>query len=379
MIWSTSFFHRLPVALIVLLLCAGCAGRAEVIKPTKVIDRGQYRIAIFPVENLSGGKAPLKELRQTLEAQVKSAGFDVLGEAALNQFMTRHRIRHVGGLDGDSARLFAEEEGVKGVIVSSLEFYADTYPPKIVITSRMVSTGADPQILWMDSAALAGNDSPGLFETGIIRDAALLAEKALQQLTRSLVSGLETDFQVDPENGPQKVFPPRQFYRQGLAPDKRYQVVVLPFYNRTGRKYAGEIMALHLVQELRRLGNFQVVEPGMVRNKLLQYRLIMEGGMSNANADVIFDVLQANLVLTGKVREYQDARGEAGIPAVEFSVSMLDQASHTTVLSADSYNTGDERVHFFDAGRISTACGVANEMIRGIVAQLRQPPKQIAH
>ncbi|WP_243371561.1 hypothetical protein [Geotalea sp. SG265] len=379
MTWSTSFFHKLLSALATLLILAGCAGQSQVLKPPQPVDKAGYRVAVLPIENLSGGKAPLKELRKTLEEKVESAGFEVLGEGALDQFMARHRIRHVGGVDEESAKLFAEEEGVKGVLVSSLEFYADSYPPKLVMTSRLVSTGTDPHILWMDSLALSGNDSPGLFETGTVRDAGKLSQQGLQQLAVSLASAREAGFRLDPAKMPQKSFPPRQFFRQGLSPDKRFRVVILPFYNRSGRKYAGEIMALHFLKELQQLGNFQVVEPGMVRNKLLQYRLIMEGGMSNANADVIFDVLQANVVVTGKVLEYQDARGEAGIPVVEFSASMLDKASHMTVLATDSYNTGEERVHFFNIGRISTASCLAGEMIRGIVDRLRQPAVLVNH
>ena len=34
---------------------------------------------------------------------------------------------------------------------------------------------------------------------------------------------------------------------------------------------------------------------------------------------------------------------------------------------------GDERVVFFDFGRIRTACGVALEMIRGIVGRIAKP------
>ena len=129
-------------------------------------------------------------------------------------------------------------------------------------------------------------------------------------------------------------------------------------------------MALHFVQELRRIGNFTVVEPGMVRHHLLQYRLIMEGGVTNANADVMYDVLQANVLLTGRVIDYQEGRGETGVPSVDFSITMLDKEHHMIVLAADSYNTGDDRVHFFDFGRISTAYGVAVEMIRGIIDRI---------
>lgn len=375
MTWSTSFYHKLIAIVVLFCACAGCAGQSTVVKPALKTEQKRYRVAVFPVENLSGGKAPLKELRQILEEQVKGKGFQVLSEAAMNQFMARHRIRYVGGVDEESSNRFAEEEGVQGVLISSLEYYADNLPPKIAITARLVSTGTEPRILWMESVALGGNDTPGLFQSGVIREASKLSEKALARLVQSLAENHAADFVADTANRPNKGFPPRQFFRKGLDPDKRFQLVVLPFYNRTGRKYAGEIMALHFVQELRRLGNFQVVEPGLVRNKLLQYRLIMEGGMSNANADIIFDVLQANGVVTGKTMDYQDARGESGIPSVDFSASILSKESHMTVLSASSYNNGDERVHFFDIGRISTACELANQMIRGVVFRLRTPEK----
>lgn len=372
MTWSISFYHKMLTVLAVLCLGAGCAAQGAAVNQAHSAQWKGGRIAVFPVENLSGGKAPLKDLRQVLEDQLKAKGFQVLPETALNQFMARHRIRYVGGLDEEASQRFAEE-GVTGVIVSSLEYFADNIPPKIALTARLVSTGNEPRILWMESVAMGGNDAPGLFQRGVIREPAILSAKALSQLTNSLAAGVAGDISPDSASLPLKSFPPRQFFRKGLDRDQRYRVVVLPLYNRTGRKYAGEIMALHWVQELRRQGNIQVVEPGLVRSKLLQYRLIMEGGMSNANADIVFDVLHANLVMTGKVMDYQDTRGEGGVPSVDFSVSLLSKESHMTVLSAGSNNLGDERVHFFDIGRISTACNLANQMVRGIVDQLRLP------
>ena len=71
---SISFSHKaLPVLLIVLLLCAGCAAPREAAPVVKDAARIKYRVAIFPVENLTGGKAPLKELRQALTEKVKAA------------------------------------------------------------------------------------------------------------------------------------------------------------------------------------------------------------------------------------------------------------------------------------------------------------------
>jgi hypothetical protein len=110
-----------------------------------------------------------------------------------------------------------------------------------------------------------------------------------------------------------------------------------------------------------------------MRNGLLQFRLIMEGGVSFAHADVIFDVLGVNLVLTGKAINFRDEQGEIGGPKVVFSATALDKEHRTVVLASDSYNAGDDRVLFFDFGRISTALGVSKEMVHGIVERIGSP------
>ena len=154
---STSSCHsQLLVVLLGLLLCAGCAGSRVGVKPEEAAARGKYRIAVFPIENLSGSKAPLKELRQELTEKVKAAGFDLVSESSLNQFMARHRIRYIGGIDEESAQAVADEERADAVLISSLEYYADSFPPKMAITARLVSTGVNPEILWMESVALTG-------------------------------------------------------------------------------------------------------------------------------------------------------------------------------------------------------------------------------
>ena len=56
-------------------------------------------------------------------------------------------------------------------------------------------------------------------------------------------------------------------------------MAVIPFTNRSDRKYAGELMVLHFVNQLRKIGKFHVIEPGVIRHELLQYRVIMEEGL----------------------------------------------------------------------------------------------------
>jgi hypothetical protein len=141
-------------------------------------------------------------------------------------------------------------------------------------------------------------------------------------------------------------------------------VAVVPFFNESTRKNAGQIMVLHFVKWLTELENFSVIEPGVVRQELLTFRIIMDEGVSLAQADLIFSSLDADLILSGKVIDYQDFQGFAGKPRVDFSALLVERNTREVVWASKSYNDGDDRVFFFDWGRVNTAHVMASEMTR---------------
>ncbi len=147
-------------------------------------------------------------------------------------------------------------------------------------------------------------------------------------------------------------------------------VAVLPFRNESTRRNAGEILAHHFIRELSNAGKFDVVEPGEVRQVLLQSRTIMEGGLSLPQADILRAALNVDLVVTGIVTEYQDYVGGWGNPKVEFSARVFDMKTRQIVWSSASYNQGDDGVYFFNRGKVNTAHGMASEMVRSVVEKM---------
>ena len=257
-------------------------------------------IAILPVENLSGTPAPLKEIRKALIGILVARGFNVLEEGLLEEFMERHRLRYIGGIDGTTAKSFREEAGAGSVLITSLELYDDRTPPKIALTSRLVSANESPVILWMDTVGLAGDDAPGLLDLGVIESPIVLRDKALRSLSVSLAGRLSEKGAVDSGEGKRKKFRPKIVFRSpAFDLDVPHTLAVMPFFNESLRKYAGEIMQLHLVREMVKVDNIEVIEPGVVRKELLAFRIIMEDGVSLAQADVVWDALNADLLLTG--------------------------------------------------------------------------------
>jgi len=348
------------------LLClTGCAAGLKEGAKGNVSD---LRVAVYPVENLSGTPAPLKEIRGSLIDTIKSMGFQLLDEDLLQKFMARHRIRYTGGLDGETAKAFKDETGVGAVLVTSVSLYSPTDPPKFGLTSRLVSTGEKPEILWMDSVSLAGDDSPGILGLGMIEDPKLLREKAVRLLGQSLVRSFLGEKNTEGASGK---FRPRVSFRSpAFDPKRRYTVAVVPFFNRSDRKNAAEMLALLFVQHLRDAGNISVIEPGLIREVFLESRLIMDQGLSLPNAEIIFKYLDADLILTGYVMNYQDYQGTFGKPKVDFFVSLLESKSKEVVWSSNSYNEGDDGVFFFDFGRVNTAGSMASQMTRSVVTEM---------
>ncbi len=328
-------------------------------------DARRFRIAIYPVENLSGTVAPIKEIRQTFIEKLKSLGFDVLEEETLRAFMERNRIRYTGGIDKTIAKAFKEETGTDGVLITSVELYSTAIPPKCSLVSRLVSTGDDPNILWIQGAGLAGDDSPGFLGLGLIEDPVRLLNNGVNSILNSLVQYLSTQRDGGSPYGAKKKFRPKLFYRAPQwNPNRKVTVAVLPFFNISGRRYAGEIMVLHFIRQFQRFENFNMVEPGVIRQTLLRLRLIMDEGVSLTDVDSVSNFLDSDLILSGKVMDYQDSQGGYGTPIVDFSAQLIDRKTREVVWSSDSQNTGDDGVFFFDRGRVNTAHAMASQMVQ---------------
>ena len=374
---STNFsFKTVSIFFICIICLSGCSVKNnQAVNATGDYSAPEKKIlaAVLPLHNLSGTPVPLEDIRQRLISSFKNQGLDILPEDVLEKFIVKHRIRYVGGIDGLTAQDFRFETGADAVLVSSVELYNDTSPPKIALTCRLVSTGNDPKVLWIDSVALAGDDSVGILQLSLIEDPRELLEKAVLQISTSFGEYLADKSSSVANQRDIIKFWPKVFYRSPiLEPEWKYTVAVLPFLNLSDRRYAGEILALNFVEQMIPQKNFSVIEPGMVRQVFLQQRIIMEDGISFADVHVLFSKLNVDLILAGKVFDYQDYQGTSGTAKVDFSAVAVERQSGDVVWACQSHNTGDYGVFFFDWGKIHTAHRIASEMVASALETLAE-------
>jgi TolB-like protein len=368
MISLTNSLNRVWIFLFAGVLCfSGCASTKKIVNENAQIDEGKFLIAILPFENLSGTNAPLKDIRELFIHKLRAEGFPILEEETLEKFMARYRIRYTGGIDKPLAQAFKNDTGTEGVLITSVELYSEMNPPKIALISRLVSTGDNPMILWADGVGLAGDDSPGILALGLIEDPKVLLEKGVGRLTASLGGYFDKTSGMNPIQSMKGKFRPKISYRSDIfVPSQKYTVAVVPFLNFSVRRNAGEILGLEFIRNLKRFEQFDVVEPGMVRQQLLTMRIIIPEGISLANADALFAALNVDLILAANIVDYQDYQGVFGKPKVDFFVQLIERKSRSVVWSSVSYNEGDDGVFFFDLGRVNTAHAMASQMTRWI-------------
>ena len=145
MILFTGFSNKIAFLLILgLLFFSSLAGAGETKKENPAAGEESIRIAVFPVENLSGTLAPVKEIRQMFIEKLGAKGVDVVDEETLEKFMAKYRVRYTGGVSTEIAKAFKQDINVSSILITSLELYSDANPPKISLISRWVSTGGKP-------------------------------------------------------------------------------------------------------------------------------------------------------------------------------------------------------------------------------------------
>jgi hypothetical protein len=327
-------------------------------------------VAVLPVDNLAGRQVPKKELRAAVEAAV-GAQLEIVTGDLLEQFLSRHRIRFTGGLDGEDAAAAREELGVDAVLLTEVEVYSAASPPRLAMGMRLVSASQEPVILWIDHVSLAGDEAPGLLGLGVLHEMKDLEVRVLARLTASLQNAIEGKGGAGGERpSVARRYGPRIHFRgAGLDAETRYRVAVLPFFNLSGRRGAGDAVAMEFVHQLVATRQYDVVEPGVVRDYLLRARVFLPGGVSLEATRLLLGALGADLVLSGVVLDYDDGAGPAG-PTICFSATVLETDTGMVMWHSTSLNHGNDGVYAFGLGRVTTPSALTTRMVVPIVEAL---------
>ncbi len=353
------------------LSATGCGGASRTAIPDATgaaPPPTRLRVALYPPQNASGRPARVKELEQGLELALRARGVEVVAGDAVRRALAARRIRYTGGLDRESAAAVRDGLGVEAVFIPTVLLDDPAYPPRLAVDGRLVSAADPPAILWEDGVARGGADYPGWFSQGIVSSIGALQGQVLSDLAGSLSEWL--DGKGAPRPGCDAIRPRIAYRSRKLDVAGLRTVAVLPFVNQTTRRNAGEAFELQVLRELVATGQFKVVEPGNVRERMLAGRIIVEGGASLDAARVMGEALGADVLLAGFVRDFQDPPAQSGPPQVELGVQAIDGRTGDVLWWSSSRSRGDDGVFFWGIGRVSTAAELACGVSRGIAGRM---------
>jgi hypothetical protein len=170
--------------------------------------------------------------------------------------------------------------------------------------------------------------------------------------------------------GPGLYHKPRVRFRSPLLDAHQKQTLaVIPFLNRSGRRGAGEAVALEIVRQLHASGRYHVLEPGVVRDYLLRARVIMPGGISLETTRLLLGALGVDLALSGEVLDYAETGGFQG-STIQFVATMLEGGTGEVLWQSTSFNRGDDGVFMFGLGRVATSGDLTCRMVSGVVDRM---------
>jgi len=384
------------------------------------VQTGGLKIAIFPVQNLSGMPAPTREIDLEFAAAVEQIGAHLVDRADVERFIDNRWVRQLGYIDEQTAELLRRDTGADAVLLSNIEVYKEDDNPRFALISRLVSTTDKlPRIIWMESAALNGDENPGLLGLGIITDAKKLRSKVMETICTSLHSFItappirkllplaseqreNTPFSLQDQitriskatAAPLKagsssldllekmrsvggLFTSRYtplgwFSSTGERNDLQRSLAIVPFINQSTRKNAAELMELHLAKQMVKEGSVIVLELGVIRDKLLKLHIIMDQGISVPAIDSITITLNVDMIMNGKVFDYTESAGFVSAPLLDFYVQVFQRDTRRILWSSYSHNRGDEGVYFYDLNRIASAANLADRMTSALVRKFTE-------
>ena len=180
---------RLPLTLL-LAAALGCAAhRAPA--PASVATGTRYRVAVLPLEDLSGQSGAADRMTRVLFTVLMQAGaYDVVEPGSVDAALSDARVRSTGMLSREQMLALSSQLETRWLLTgSTLEFGRVRTPdgevPSVGIALRLID-GRSGRVCWADQRYRNGDDRETVFGWGHESDGDRLAQITMTELVRGL-------------------------------------------------------------------------------------------------------------------------------------------------------------------------------------------------
>jgi TolB-like protein len=318
------------------------------------------RVALIPPANLSGTPtaAPIvtPALRHALAARVALADSD-----SVSAILREYRIRNTSELSGADVEHLARDLHARYLFVGGIDQYLPGDSSAEVALSARLIDAVSGELVWLNHAAVHSDQRTRLLMLGDAPQPSGLIHRAVRELCRG--------FRVPPSagNGIRAIHTPG--HRADIHPCRRVAVLIMG--NESDTRFAGYIITNQLLTTLHRAG-FAVIDPGRVRELMLDARELTQGEMSAALLARCRNELGADFLLTGSVSDFTSTRSSAfDQPSVAFEARLIDTARGDLVWARSYARTGRDSATLFNLGYVHGLTELSFSMARQVAHDLR--------
>jgi hypothetical protein len=336
-----------PVILIALLLHGAPATAQDGSAPADSLD-----LIVLPFANYTGRYEALGSVLPVFYSELESRGFRVVSHEELRPILREHRVRVVGEISRAAMEILAGDTGARLAVVGSIDVYEPGGSFEVMISARVVDL-LEGSVLTAVSVGRTVQETERAFGVGRAQE--------IEEIVELVV----TDFvgQINPvldEGGRTR----KRYHKCGL-------VAVIPMDDFSRRRHGAKVLEHLLMAELV-ARDWTVVEPGVIRESLLDHQSMARGGVSYEVLSMLRDETGICFAITGEVSEFSvTATGiAASVPRLEYGVRLIDAREHRLVDSIDRARDGRDAETVFERGREYSIARLARSSIIELLDEL---------
>lgn len=312
------------------------------------------RIVVLPFANLTGRHAAYERVLPEFYAGLDSLGHEVVDHEEIRPLLRRHRIRALGQIGRQDARILREETGARLAILGSLDIYQPNRSLEVNVSARVL----DLETLTIRRAVSRGlsvQETASWFQLGRATD----VESVMHEVVGSVIEDLQPFLYEEP--------PRRDRYHTcGL-------VAVVPLDDYSNSRYAAEIVQNLLIAELV-ANDWSIVEPGFVREVLLDEQKVAQGGVSREVREILRRDLGVCWVITGDLADFavSPSGQEAAVPVIEFALRLVDARRGSLLATVEIRRAGDDGEGLFRFGREYSMARLTRSCMKDVLEWMRR-------
>jgi len=320
---------------------------------------GERLLAVVPFENVSRRAAAREVVMAAVEGELVGKGYDLVPDAAVEDFLRSRRIRFLDSLAATSVRELASLHLADAVVTGSILAWEPRAPdPAATVAVRLVS--AEGEILWSRMVSLSASASGGAFDRGRLRTVEEVARRAVAQA----LAPMPAPGPLSAVRRPPETFAsaPQVFHTRALM-GQHLRICVLPLQNLTQSRDAPRVLDAVVQQRLSERPDVTAVQPGDLRAALVKGKLRAPSVLSVEQLGQLSRAVGARFFLRGAILAYGGPDQSGAAAPVELYLSLVDARSGRILWSGLHRRSGADYEGLLRFGAIRDDATLASRVV----------------